>query len=233
MGQGYTDYARLIDWDGPLLLNANAINVNAPVTEGPYDVSKFAGISMAVRQTQGVTLLQVAWFADKARTATLGARQIVLNPNVGLGWIRLLNQGPWVQITLSKITGAPPLINLALMPTNRVGPLESPPLLPQLIAAVGVSLAPATPFSVFPNAFYAGPVRVFAETGGQQYEVNVQCMDVNGVTQNVDAWTVPASTELAVSTVVPLGSWWLSLFNDGAVADSISVWVTPSSSGSL
>lgn len=233
MGQGYTDYARLIDWDGPLVENGQNIDTSTFPLLGPFDVSKFSCVSLAFQLLNGAARLQIAWFADQARTIQLGVREIVMDPNLGSGWIRLINLGPWVSIQPIGVGGGHPLLNLKVLPTNRVGPLESVPVQSQLIVSGPLPLTAAQQFSVFPNGYYGGPVRILVSTTTVAFFVTLQCLDSGGVLQDVDQISIPANSVATVPSVVPLGAWSLALLNAGGVSGIIDVWVTASPTGSL
>src|SRR5258708_14340380 len=118
---GYRDWQRVVNCDGPVLLNLGAAELTGNFTSAAIDVSRFGYLAGRMNVGTNPVNVFISWFADQALTVQLGERLILLDPSIAEGYVRIPNLGPWLQIKL-----APNLSNtkwhpvVRLIGTNRV-----------------------------------------------------------------------------------------------------------------
>lgn len=229
--RGYADYQRQSNWDTGVLWNEDTGPIAADVTSPVIDMSRSAFVGMNIAALTGQPLIILNWYLDAGATLPVGRRQFQMTQSIANNaQVRMLNMGPFLQITLSRVTVPNYRVIMQVYGTSRTYPLEFIPRSSLLIDVQGQAIG-ASPANVttYPIDYYAGPVRV-AVFGLSSGFITLDYLNGSGVLDPIDQQSMNASGDTVFNTVVPVGAWAVNVQN-GSTATSYDLIVTPSFTG--
>lgn len=231
---GYQDWRRVVDWDSPVIIEKSVAELEklSAFSTPVFNTARFAYLAGLVKtQAAQPHSMTVKWFADQAGTLPLGERIFPLSASIAAaGQVRFANLGPWCQVTLTGKGVEPLFASLRFFLTNRVQPIDFTPSKNVLvsrvekIAVVGKSLAPF--------AYFAGPVKVFAETlAAATAIIQLRALVLAETQQVLDQFTVPAGPGgfATAEFFAPAGAWEINMIPSAET--EIRIAVTPSWTG--
>lgn len=216
--RGYTDWRRVDDWDSATLWTATAANTQATFTSPILDVSRYAYLGGEIQCGFHFYSVSLQWFHDPGATVVAGFRTFLIDQNIFAGaQIRIPNLGPFLQVTISAVGAVFYDFLVDLIGTNRVHPLEFIPTRPWAISQVAVAIPAGGNIPVFPQDYYAGPVRVFMFCSTVPMSVDVQVLQFDGVYHGMGAIPVlTANSWMNALFTTPPGAWRVNVSNSGA-----------------
>lgn len=230
--RGYPDWQRQVNYDSPLFLSTVNQAVPPTLTSGTQDVSQFAYLAGQFGCTGNTCDMEIRWWADSALVMQVGAMGFSLSQNIAsAGQFRIPHLGPFMTLSIGSIGGIAATVTARAFSTNRVHPLNEPPTPSQLIAVPSTNLNASTAVNVYPNGYYAGPVRVYVDLPAANWFVTLFSYSTTGTTPIIDKFTSTAAVATGFTTVVPMGAWFAQVFNATGVAGNYILSATPSTSG--
>jgi hypothetical protein len=228
--QGYADYQRTVNWDGPQVLRE--FNSHEGLfTTARFNAARFAYLAGFFTSVISSFLVTIQWFMEEGGGENVGRREFVLDEGItGSGQIHLPHLGPWFQIAMK---GKPATLYepaILLFNSNRVYPLEFLPQGPVLLKYSHVFAALGEE-NVFPLSYFAGPMRMGLTNTGANVKVTVS-IEVEaepGVFVLVDSFNTTSATG-AATMYAPVGAWRVNVKVNGAT--TVGVQLFPFLSGS-
>lgn len=234
MAEGYSDYQRIVNWDGPLVWEILTKAITGEANSGVINCARYGYIAGRVSLTGEDFQLRMEWFSDEAATKQLGQMVMTLSPSVqNPAQLRIPNMGPWVRVVLEGKEGAAKCTATArLFLSNRIHPLQLIPVAPMIFRSTHTYAVSENLF-IGPFDYYAGPAEV-------NYETNVAgtvtlVLEAEPAPGVVVAFCILRFTEAQLSgqakVIIPPGMWRIRVAN-GAGERTINVNVTASLTGS-
>ena len=232
---GYSDYQRVVNWDGPPFVEINATILLKGVRElGVFDVTRYGYVGGFIGgnfiEERGVAKYTLEWFTDEGATHKIGSKVIILNQNVFFGGqLHIPNQGPWLRITV-EVTAAKVKQAIVIFPTNRASPVEFLPFSPVIFReSIVFGAAEAKAFN--PEYLFAGPAQVLmkptvATTAFMDVEAEV------GIGEFVKVDQVLCNGGATVSQRIVLAPTSMRFTVTANAAMTVAVAITPYTSGS-
>ena len=232
MSIGYPDGQRVQNWDGPLLINAQASGTSNVYQSPVINTSRYSSIAGFVNAQSGQVLMNLAWYADQAQTIQIGTKQLALDPHqVNGAQFCIPNMGPWLQVSLSALVNPPFSYVLQAFPTNRRYVLPWVPGVPLLIDLGGQPIAANSSLDFHPTDLYMGPLYVHGQCSAA-WVLRLYTLTINGTWDLIVYEPQTAGANFNGTLVVPEGAWKLNVQNTSASATTGGISAWPSGTGS-
>lgn len=173
MPEGYPDYQRIANFDGPLLYSKPNQLVNGTVESPRLAVSRYlstaGNMSPGIGGEPDVEVTFQWWSAEKAGFL-IASRTFILSKETSLGAnFNIRNEGPWLVVRTTIANGH---WSIQMFASNRALDVE---FVTQEVTAFHVSevLAPAAEKIFFPPILASGPTQVFAQMLGNTIGIAV------------------------------------------------------------
>jgi hypothetical protein len=221
--QGYGDYQRTVNWDGPQILRE--FNTHEGVfTSARFNAARFAYLAGMFNSSISSFLITLQWFMEEGGGETIGQREFVLDEGItSFGQIHLPHLGPWFQFTLK---GKPATLygpGILLFNSNRVYPLEFLPKGPVLLQYSHVYAALGEE-NVFPLSYYSGPMQMTITNTGANVKVTVtiEAETAPGVFAAVSTFNT-TSASASTTLYAPVGAWRVNVKVNGATTAGVQL----------
>lgn len=232
--QGYIDYQRTVNWDGPLALNINGVEFTTKQVTEVLDVQRYAYLAGRMKPSLQNIEVKLQWFADAAGTISVGFRTFTLSASIVAAIkFRILNEGPYVQLEFKPpIEPKAWVLTAQIFPSNRAHPLEVVPGTPVVMNEVFNLVAKETRVMV-PNDYATGPCGVHLVSGFTTVAFRFFFFP-GPASESIFTERVLTKGQVVDTTIVmPLGAWLVKAENPEAEASvGSSCIVTPSITGS-
>lgn len=231
---GYPDFQEQAQWQSPLAVSflgtiANGATQSFPAASPYFNVSNWQGVQLRVDQNVASLDVDMLWYDTATGSHLLGERRWTTVPNDS-GYVIVPNNGPFLRIQISNLSGADQLTAAYAAFTNRIGPPfvtgNSGPVLSRafgLIGAGGNAIIAA-------SYLYAGPATwSIAQDSAEGWTAVLQCSTSNGTVTEFD-WMgdqLRQSGDLSQYVTLPPRPIRLVIFNYGAAAHNFGAAVTP------
>lgn len=228
--RGYTDWQRTENYDTAVLYDGGAAARVGNWTTPVFDVSRFAYLGGLLAASAAPVLVTISWWADGAGSVGLAIRSFVIDGNITrAAQIRLPNLGPFVSVKFAPATGSTPWTDSSrINATNRVHPLEFIPAAPVVLDSGSLTVNAGSNVDVWPTDFYAGPMRLIANTTFASATVELLTEESVGAFAITDIALPPNNITTAYTFVAPPGSWKLNVANgSGANGSAVVRCVAP------
>lgn len=231
--RGYADSQRVSNYDTGVLWNLSTGPNTTDWVSPVLDVSRFAYLGMNIAALLGQPQVNLAWYLDAQATIACGTRVFALDTNIsGNAHARILNLGPFVQITIARVTAPQYYLQIQAYATNRVYPFEFIPTNPVILSQQNVAIGAGINANVYPVDYYAGPVNVWFDAAYANGGVSLQYLNQSGTWEFNDERVTTAVGVYTYQMVTPPGAWRLVVGNNTGGASSYYLVVTPSLTGS-
>lgn len=198
---------------------------------GTYDVSDFAylggviGLNPQGDVSRGV--ITCFWTLDAAGSQIVGVSGWHLSSLiVSLDQLRRPNLGPYLFLTYETFRGSNPLA-ATLFGTNCGSPVPSWPGDTILISEAHQPLASNANVTWYPDDYFAGPVRLYLDAPAGV------TLTLYGADLTDQFWPLDTLTAGSVTTITPMGTWFVVVSNATAEPITYSVSATPLLAGML
>lgn len=214
--RGYTDWQRVSNYDSDPIWQTFGPATVGGIQSGIQDVSRFAYLGGSIQCSTQAVVVQCTWYADAAGTEQIGTRSFTLSAAVGgFANLRLPNLGPFINVFILSATGANANVDVLLLGTNRVHPLEFIPARPLLINQQAVPIAASATLTVFPQDYYAGPAQWWVDNPtGVTALLRFSVLDITGTTVLFHQAQIAASGDTSGNVVLPPGSWSVAIITN-------------------
>jgi len=212
----------------PFLQVAAWTNIGATTrypASGTYDLSDYAyiggiiGLDPAGQTSRGVVTF--FWTTDTAGSHIVGVQGFHLASQiVSTNQIRLPNQGPYLYVIYQPFLGPNPLA-INFFGTNVGNALQEIPGDTILIDEQNRTLAPGATATIYPADYFAGEMRLWL-AAASGLVVTLYGFDLTD-----QWWPLDSTGNGSITTVAPMGSWFVFLYNATGSAVTYSVAATP------
>lgn len=233
-GTGYPDGQRLANYDSGPLWNIGSVTGNTPVVSPVMNMQHFAAAGGYIIATVGIATVQMTWYADALLVTEISAKTFQIDHNIpaALGGLMIPNLGPFLQVTVSAISGGNFGVNAVIFGSNRVSPI---PWIPQnglLINIAGAAIGAGQAIDSFPSDYYAGPCMVWFAGPAAQSFITLLTLGGNGGYNTNQQISVAANGEVTEQLVMPSGAWKMTAQQVAGGASTYDLTVIPSLTGS-
>ena len=211
--RGYDDWQRTVNYDSGALYNNAAISTPPIVTVLGLNMSRYACVGGEISCATGAMNVALLWSVDSLQTEPVATRNFVLIPNNNLiAQINIPNLGPFLRARFISITGGVSTGSALLIGTNRELPYQMIPNDVVLIPDTTTNVPANGSVAVYPNDYYAGPVRLDvnpAAAGAYQ----IQYLNTANVWTNMFIYTPAVGAETVIQSQTPMGAWRVLIQN--------------------
>ena len=231
---GYPDFQRVVNWDSPVLYSGSVTDETTYVQSGALDVSRYGYMGGYMQCYVGYCTVTLEWFLDQAMTTIVGQREFTLDQHIAnICQPKIVNMGPFLQVTFEAIGNAPFTADWSLNATNRPSALEFPPIVPYLINAQDIVIGASQAVFDYPASYYAGPIMIGVYNTAGPGSILLQQLSLQGTWDYFDQYNnFAGSAWLRFNSVVPAGAWRVEFSNAEAASSNYYLTVTPSNTGS-
>lgn len=194
-------------------------------TVGTYDVSDVSNIGGIIGLYSGSGavshgVVTFFWTLDSAGTEIVGVQGMNLSSLiVSTNQLRLPNLGPYVYITYKPIIG-PNQIAVKLFGTNDSNRLPEIPG-DTILIDESRTLAAHTAVTFYPDDYYAGWARVYLNAPAGVTAT------IYGADLTDQFWPLDQLSNGSMTTITPLGTWLVVVYNSNPQSVTYSIEVTP------
>lgn len=225
--QGYSDWQRTVNWDGPLLdSGTHLVPAFGTTFSSVLNLQRYSFIAGEMINPTGYMTVDFIFYMDEAMTVRTGRFSTALNSGMGTGMLMHIPcLGPFCQYDLTDTSGAPNQVTSQMFATNRAGwsPFNLGPggLIAGGAGSIGASSA------VIDNAplNYGGPATLGYALNSGNGSVYLETLDLNG---NWDIFyaspPITSTVQQIVQLTIPSGPVRSQMNNLGG-ATAYSVWL--------
>lgn len=212
-GQGYLDYQRTVNYDGPYFTDQRRNVVNgAPYTYPSVDCTRYAYLHGYIFVTSQPMAYQFEYCADQALTQIVGYKSFYVPTNAS-GYIpfHIPNLGAWCSTQAINQGGASAQVSVIWFPSNR--PTDA--ILGQsgwpLVSTGTATWSSYT--SYYPTTIWTGPVTITAEAPNNLCYVTVDWWNGIGWQRQNNIGTGGNSNVICNTINVPFGYCRYNTYN--------------------
>jgi hypothetical protein len=235
--RGYDDLQRIVNWDSPVLTEAENRQFAAAFSTPIFDVGRYGYVLLLVKsglfaEEEEPLRFTTIWSVDSAGLLVQAGRSVVVDPLLkGSILVRFLNLGPFVKVTFFPKAALTQAVTYRLLGTNRFAPYEINPESAVLLnqsSALGAKAA----VTIFPLSYFAGPALLRMTTGVTTGTFKVETATAIGTYVVTAEFRLAANTAQDSPVILPVSAFRVSMENSGAEAATHSVSLIPSTTGS-